>query len=119
MLQSTTMADIPLRHTTKPIVTGTSVLGLKYKDGVMLAADTLASYGSLAMFKDIRRINKSGSWTLVGGSGEMSDYQAIMHMLQELERQNLNANDGFEHSPAEIYHYLRAVMYNRRNKLNP
>ena len=25
----------------QPIVTGTSVLGLKYKDGVMLAADNL------------------------------------------------------------------------------
>lgn len=27
-----------------PIVTGTSVLGVKYKDGVMLAADTLGAY---------------------------------------------------------------------------
>lgn len=59
----------PTQHTRSPIVTGTSVLGLKvqyltssfcypmtaskfqYRDGVMLASDTLASYGSLAMFK--------------------------------------------------------------------
>ena len=38
----------PIKRTQQPIVTGTSVLGIKYKDGVMLAADTLASYGSLA-----------------------------------------------------------------------
>ena len=38
----------PMKRTQQPIVTGTSVLGIKYKDGVMLAADTLASYGSLA-----------------------------------------------------------------------
>lgn len=31
----------PIQHTQQPIVTGTSVLGLVYKDGVMLAADTL------------------------------------------------------------------------------
>ena len=28
----------------QPIVTGTSVLGLKYQDGVMLAADNLGEY---------------------------------------------------------------------------
>ncbi len=38
-------------HTLKPIVTGSSVVGIKYRDGVMLAADTLASYGSLARYK--------------------------------------------------------------------
>ncbi|KAJ8600983.1 hypothetical protein CTAYLR_006330 [Chrysophaeum taylorii] len=109
----------PMRHTTRPIVTGTSVLGLKYKDGVMLAADTLASYGSLAMFQDMRRISKTGSYTLVGGSGEMSDYAAITHMLEDLDRENKNANDGFEFSPKEIFYYLRAVMYQRRNKFDP
>ncbi|KAH8080398.1 threonine-type endopeptidase [Aureococcus anophagefferens] len=135
----------PRQHTSRPIVTGTSVLGIKarpprvprksanrrgpraraarappqYKDGVMLAADTLASYGSLAMFKDVQRISKTGSYTLVGASGEMSDYHAILRKLEGLERDNLNANDGFEHSPVEIYSYLRAVMYQARNKFNP
>ena len=85
----------------------------------MLAADTLASYGSLAMFKDVQRISKTGSYTLVGASGEMSDYHAILRKLEGLERDNLNANDGFEHSPVEIYSYLRAVMYQARNKFNP
>lgn len=31
----------PKAHTQQPIVTGTSVLGIQFKDGVMLAADTL------------------------------------------------------------------------------
>ena len=30
----------------------------------MLAADTLASYGTLAMFKNVQRIKKTGSYTL-------------------------------------------------------
>mgnify|MGYP002828646133 FL=1 len=43
----------------------------------MLAADTLASYGSLAMFKDVTRIARTGSYTLVGASGELSAGEAI------------------------------------------
>lgn len=38
------------------MVTGTSVLGIKFKDGIMLAADTLASYGSLAQIRDMKRL---------------------------------------------------------------
>ena len=50
----------PTKRTSQPIVTGTTVIGLKYQGGVMLAADTLASYGSLARYKDVRRIKKIG-----------------------------------------------------------
>jgi len=109
----------PIQHTSRPIVTGSSVLGIKYKGGVMLAADTLASYGSLAMFKDMRRISKTGTFTLVGASGEMSDYAAITQKLEELERENANFDDGFQRGPQEIYHYLRSLMYERRNKFDP
>lgn len=31
----------PRQHTKYPYVTGTSVIGIKYKDGVMIVADTL------------------------------------------------------------------------------
>ena len=137
-----TAAEAPARqHTSRPIVTGTSVLGIKvrspnpprahrpipvphssraqYKDGVMLAADTLASYGSLAMFKDVTRIARTGSYTLVGASGELSDYHALLDKLKGLAQANANCDDGFEHGPAEIYSYLRAVLYQRRNKFDP
>ena len=30
-----------------------------------------------------------------------------------------NLDDGFEHSPSEIFNYLRSLMYQRRNKMNP
>lgn len=73
-----------VQHTQQPIVTGTSVLGIKYKDGVLLAADTLASYGSLARFMDIRRIVSVGANTILGASGDMSDFQATQTMLEKL-----------------------------------
>ena len=63
----------------------------------MLAADTLASYGSLAMFKDVTRIARTGSYTLVGASGELSDYHALLDKLKGLAQANANCDDGFEH----------------------
>ena len=34
----------------QPIVTGTSVIGITYKGGVMLAADTLGPFGQVEFF---------------------------------------------------------------------
>ena len=55
--------------TNRPITTGTSVLGIKYRDGVMLAANTLVSYGSLAKYKNARRLLPVNARTLIGASG--------------------------------------------------
>ena len=68
----------PLKHTKRPVVMGTSVIAIQYADGIMMAADTLGSYGSLARFKDLRRIRAVGSSTLIGASGEYSDFQHIV-----------------------------------------
>lgn len=65
-------------------MTGTSVLGLKYKDGIMLAADNLASYGSMARFRDIERIIRVGDSTIVGVGGDISDMQHIERLLDAL-----------------------------------
>lgn len=109
----------PTSRTTHPIVTGTTVIGIKYQDGVMLAADTLASYGSLARYKDVRRIQKVGENTLIGASGEMSDFQHVMEMLENMNQGDLNEDDGYSRTPTEYFNYLRAVMYQKRNKGNP
>jgi 20S proteasome subunit beta 7 len=37
----------PNQHTQQPVVTGTSVLGLKFKDGVVIAADNLGILSAL------------------------------------------------------------------------
>ena len=112
-------------RTRQPIVTGTSVLGLKYRDGVMLAADTLCSYGSMAKYKDARRLTKINDATLLGAGGEYSDFQSITDLLRRnaLEDRctadSLYEEDVNEECAREVWNYLRAVMYNRRNKMNP
>jgi 20S proteasome subunit beta 7 len=129
MLSSTATSEInaisagPSQRTTRPIVTGTSVLGIKYKDGVMIAADTLCSYGSMAKYKDARRIVTVNSKTLVGAGGEYSDFQEVSQMLiqKNLEDRCLSESlyDDEGDCAKEVWNYLRSVMYNRRNKMNP
>ncbi|EKM77247.1 hypothetical protein AGABI1DRAFT_43707 [Agaricus bisporus var. burnettii JB137-S8] len=103
----------------QPIVTGTSVLALKYKDGVMMAADNLASYGSLARFKDIQRLHPVGKYTVIGAGGDMSDFQYIQKFLEQLIIEEFTSQDGHDLGPAQIHEYLSQVMYSRRSKINP
>jgi 20S proteasome subunit beta 7 len=107
------------KHTTSPIVTGTSVLGIKYNGGVMLIADTLASYGSMARFMNVPRISKVNKNTVIGGGGEYSDLQAIKRLLHELTLEDFLANDGREVGPSEVHRYLTRVMYQKRTKVDP
>ncbi|KAJ1556226.1 Proteasome subunit beta type-7 [Cladochytrium tenue] len=109
----------PTTHTQSPIVTGTSVIAIRYKDGVMLAADNLASYGSLARFRDVERLFKVGDHTVIGASGDISDLQYLKHLIESLEIREKYADDGHTLGPKNIYEYLSRVMYNRRNKFNP
>jgi len=116
---STKLQHEPNTRTTDPIVTGTSILGIKYQDGVMLIGDTLASYGSLARFLEIDRVLPLGKFTLVGGSGDFSDFQYIMKLLEQLVTDDNIADDGSLLSPHSIQSYLTRVMYQRRNKFDP
>jgi len=111
--------DGPMRQTTSPIVTGTSVLAVKYKDGVMMMADTLGSYGGLAMFKRLPRLQSVNSSTLLGGGGEYSDFQNIVRLLSQLTKADFTFADGAVLSPREIHSYLGRLLYNRRSKVDP
>ncbi|KAI1789323.1 proteasome endopeptidase complex beta subunit [Ganoderma leucocontextum] len=108
-----------VQHTQQPIVTGTSVLAIQYQDGIMMAADNLASYGSLARFKDIQRLHPVGNSTVIGASGDMSDFQAIQSLLDEIVIDEFTQADGHDLGPAEVHEYLSRVMYSRRSKINP
>ncbi|TFK71410.1 proteasome endopeptidase complex beta subunit [Pluteus cervinus] len=108
-----------VKHTQQPIVTGTSVLAIKYKDGIMMAADNLASYGSLARFKSIQRLHPVGKYTVIGAGGDMSDFQYIQSILDDTIIEEFAASDGHTLGPVEIHEYLSQIMYARRSKIDP
>jgi len=117
--ESSAYLDAPLKQTTSPIVTGSSVLAVKYCDGIMMMADTLGSYGGLAMFRNLRRINSVTPHCLIGASGEYSDYQYILKLIDRLNRIDFTSDDNSHLTPENIYSYLTRIMYNRRSKIDP
>lgn len=107
------------KATVKPILTGGSVVAVKYNEGVLMCTDTLASYGSLAIFKEIPRMACAGRNTLVGASGEYSDFQEIMRLLRQKDTEDFIEHDGISLNAAHFASYISSVMYGKRNKGNP
>ncbi len=66
-----------------------------------------ASYGSLAQIRDMKRLAQIGEYTAIGASGDMSDWQQIQHLLDQLQVQEFNAGDEHALGPENIYEYLR------------
>lgn len=116
---SRTYPQDPRQHTMQPIVTGTSVLAMKCTDGIVMAADTLGSYGSMAKFRSLKRIVGVGSNTLVGGSGDMADFSAVKDMLDDVVIENDNWCDGNDILPRSVHTYMTRILYQQRSKFEP
>eukprot|EP01024_Parvocaulis_polyphysoides_P018908 TRINITY_DN18430_c0_g1_i3.p2 TRINITY_DN18430_c0_g1~~TRINITY_DN18430_c0_g1_i3.p2 ORF type:complete len:341 (-),score=31.10 TRINITY_DN18430_c0_g1_i3:247-1269(-) len=111
--------DGVIKHTQSPIVTGSSVLGIKYQGGVLLACDTLASYGSTKRYKSVSRIFVVNSTTMIAGSGELSDLTHLQELLDQLTLEDFWEDDGIQLGPKEVHSYLTRVLYNKRNDFDP
>lgn len=79
----------------------------------------LASYGSLARFKDMQRLHAVGQNTIIGAGGDMSDFQYIQRTLDQLIIDEFAAQDNHSLGPSEVHAYLGQMMYARRSKMNP
>ncbi|ESP00519.1 hypothetical protein LOTGIDRAFT_230810 [Lottia gigantea] len=102
-----------------PVVTGTSVLGLKFNGGVIIAADMLGSYGSLARFRNISRLNRVNDSTVIGCGGDYADYQFLKSVIEQRVIDEECLDDGFGFTPKSMFSWLTRVLYNRRSKFNP
>ncbi|KAL9052182.1 MAG: hypothetical protein Q9162_005577 [Coniocarpon cinnabarinum] len=116
----------PQSHTQSPLVTGTSVVACKYKDGVVIAADNLASYGSLARFTDVKRLRPFNSRCILGFGGDVSDMQSLDRTLNALSiREDYSsAAQPPDHSQPSLnarnlHTHLSKIMYRRRSDFNP
>ncbi|KAI1192999.1 proteasome endopeptidase complex, beta subunit [Nemania serpens] len=116
----------PNQHTQSPIVTGTSVLAMKFKDGVVIAADNLASYGSLARFTDVKRLRTFADTSVVGFGGDVSDMQYLDRHLTELAIDEAYTRSGSTTPSAQptlnarnLHKYLSKLLYHRRSKFDP
>jgi len=118
----------PKTATQSPVVTGTSVVAIKFSEGVVIAADNLASYGSLARFTDVKRLRTFLGTSVVGFGGDVSDMQFLDRHLNELA-----IDEAYDQEPtsdlaeagkeglnaANLHKYLQKLMYRRRNDFDP
>jgi len=102
-----------------PSVSGTSVVAVRFEGGVVLACDTLGSYGSLARFLDVQRVFQANGSTLVAGDGDISDLQAIEKILHNLNLEDRLQDDGISMGPRDVLTLLARTMYQRRSKMDP
>ncbi|XP_035671215.1 proteasome subunit beta type-4-like [Branchiostoma floridae] len=116
---TTTPQHGPTKHTLHPMTMGTSVLGVKFDGGVVVAADMLGSYGSLARYRNISRVMKVNNTTVLAGAGDYADYQFLKEVLDQKIIDDELLGDGHSFSPKAIFSWLTRVMYNRRTRFNP
>lgn len=111
--------DGGITRTLRPTVTGGSTIGIVYKDGIMVANDTLASYGNMSRYVDVSRIHILGKRTIFASSGELSDFQKICNILNEEVKKDWAYDDDFAYDAHHYSSFLSRILYMRRNNINP
>ncbi|CEM02127.1 unnamed protein product [Vitrella brassicaformis CCMP3155] len=109
----------PIKHTTRPITTSSTVIGLKFNGGTIVMSDTGVCYGNMLRFKSCERFCQVGDRTVVAASGEYSDFQYLTRDLKEMDTRDWVQEDGCSREPSSIAAYLGRTFYGQRSRLDP
>src|SRR5690606_16534903 len=107
------------QHTQQPMTTATSVLAVKYDNGVVIAADTLGSWGKMARFRNCERIIRVNDQTILGCGGDFADFQFLKSHIEQKVIDDESSSDGFVMKPRSLFSWLTRVLYNRRSRFDP
>ena len=108
---ASTSVALPKTHSQAPITTGTSVFSIKYKDGVIIATDTMGSYGSLARFPDLKRVIAVNETTIVGFTGDIADFQFLQEQIERKQREEDAIGGGITMKPKALHCWLTRFTY--------
>jgi 20S proteasome subunit beta 7 len=100
-------------------ILGSSVFGIKYKDGVLLAADTLGSYGSMARFPNIERVIRVNESTVIACTGDYADFQFLRGVIEQKQIDEEISGGGETMKPEALHRWLTSYLYNKRSKFDP
>ena len=90
-----------------------------FDDGVIIAADSLASYGSMARFTKCPRVKSVNSNTILGAGGDYADFQHVWKSIEQKQIEQESAMDDESSGPLELHSWLTRVQYNKRCDFNP
>ena len=90
------------------------MVGIKFDGGVMIAADNLVSYGSLARYQNVQRVFKINDKTVLGAGGDFADFQSLKRTIDQKM-----VEDDIDMKPKPLHTFLTRVLYNRRSRMNP
>merc|ERR1739836_316706 len=117
---NSSQAVAPNTRSQYPITVGTSVFGLKYKDGVIIAADTMGNYGRLSRYPNLQRVNKINETTVLASSGDIADFQYLHNIIESKQNEeDICGKGGVTMRPEALHCWLTRVLYNRRSKFDP
>ncbi|KAG5876847.1 hypothetical protein JTB14_002903 [Gonioctena quinquepunctata] len=106
-------------HTQSPVTTATSIVAITYDKGVMIAGDLLASYGSLARYRNCPRIIEVNPNIILGAGGDYADFQYVKSFIDQKIVDEECLDDGLKLKPKSMYCWLTRIMYQRRSKFDP
>ena len=96
---------------------GTTTLGLVYKDGVVLAADRQASAGSIALHKNVEKVLPISENVGITTAGMVGDLQAVVRIMRS-EMSLHKIRSGSRMSAEAAVGLLSTILFNRRLSLN-
>ena len=96
-----------------------SSIVLENRSALFIDTRTIASYGSLARFTDVKRLRRFNDTSIIGIGGDVSDMQYIDRLLNSLSITESHSSDGHTLSAANLHTYLSKIMYKRRSDINP
>lgn len=108
-----------LTRTLYPMTTTASVVGIKFNNGVAIAADVGGYYGSLNRFKSLDRLYKVNNNIVMTTTGDYADFQYIRELIQQKVISEEILDDSFSLKAFSLHTWLTRLMYNRRSKFDP
>ncbi|KAK4885997.1 hypothetical protein RN001_002268 [Aquatica leii] len=107
------------QHSQAPVTTATSVIAFTFNTGVIIGGDLLASYGSLARYRNCPRVMKVNDNIIMGAGGDYADFQYVKDLVDQKIIEEDCLDDGFKLKPRSLYCWLTRIMYNRRSRFDP
>lgn len=104
------------RYHSDAVTPASSVVGLVFEDGVMMAADTLVLYGTTCRYQDVDRIIRINRNTMLGGGRDFADVQSVVRTIGQRVIEDHCYQDGHELSPQSLHTWMTRLLYSRRSR---